>query len=90
MDDFYDWLKYDEVPEIMGRYPYQVPVKGGFKNFAPRHIIITSNSAIADWNHFGGYRPDAILRRVELYALDRILSLQEVMDLCPTEVEGAE
>ena len=50
----------------MDRYPYQVPVKGGFFAFAPKHIVITSNAPIASWYHFDNYEPDAILRRVDL------------------------
>ena len=30
VDDFYGWLKYDELLKITDRYPYRVPVKGGF------------------------------------------------------------
>ena len=87
IDEFYGWLKYDELLKIMDRYPYQVPVKGGFVSFASKHIVITSNAPIANWYHFDNYQPDAILRRVDLYCLDRVPTLQEVMDLCPTDYE---
>ena len=44
IDDFYGWLKYDELLKMMIRYPYQVPVKGSYIKFASKHIVITSNS----------------------------------------------
>ena len=47
------------------------------------------NGGIATWYRFEGYQPDAILIRVDFYCLDRIPTLQEVMDLCPTDVEDA-
>ena len=79
IDDFYGWLKYDELLKILDRYPYQVPVKGSYIAFAPKHIVITGNSPIATWNHFEGYRPDAILKRVEMYCLDRVPTIDEVL-----------
>ena len=33
MDDFYRWVKYDELLKICDRYPYRVPIKGGFRQF---------------------------------------------------------
>lgn len=30
IDDFYGWLKFDELLKISDRYPYRVPVKGGY------------------------------------------------------------
>ena len=35
IDDFYGWLKYDELLKILDRYPYQVPVKGSYIALAP-------------------------------------------------------
>ena len=70
----------------MDRYPYQVPAKGSYIKFVPKHDVITSNRPIATWYHFEGYRPDAILR-IDLYCLDKVPTLQEVMDLFPTDWE---
>lgn len=44
IDDFYGWLKYDELLKIADRYPYKVPIKGSFANFLAEWIFITSNS----------------------------------------------
>ena len=35
IDNFYGWLKYDELLKITDRYPYKVLFKGGFNNFKP-------------------------------------------------------
>jgi energy-coupling factor transporter ATP-binding protein EcfA2 len=43
IDEFYGWLKYDELLRMCDRYGYRVPVKGGFTEFTSRNIIITAN-----------------------------------------------
>ena len=42
IDDFYGWIKYDDLLKICDRYPYQVPVKGSFEQFTSKYIWITS------------------------------------------------
>ncbi|WBG01478.1 replication-associated protein [army ant associated cyclovirus 4 P8A-3.2_1] len=64
IDDFYGWIKYDELLKIMDRYPYKVQVKGSFEEFTSKHIWITSNVDIDDLYHFIGYKTDAIERRI--------------------------
>jgi len=75
IDDYYGWLKYDELLKICDRYPYQVPVKGGYRQFTSKNIYITSNSEIKDWYKFANYDPAAIMRRVEEYHVDLIPSV---------------
>lgn len=69
IDDFYGWLHFDELLKICDRYPYRVPIKGGYKNFCARDIFITSNSRPDDWfpNVFDRepMRKDAMFRRFE-------------------------
>ncbi|AXL65893.1 replication-associated protein [Soft spider associated circular virus 1] len=67
VDDFYGWLKYDELLKICDRYPYKVPVKGAYVEFTARNIFITSNEPIDNWYKFNGYDPAAIKRRVSVY-----------------------
>lgn len=71
MDDFYGWIKYDELLKIMDRYPYQVPIKGGYVPFKSKYLFITSNEPIENWYHFQGYNTTAIVRRVEHLWTDR-------------------
>lgn len=67
IDDFYGWIKYDELLKITDRYPYQVPVKGAYQVFNSRLIIITSNKRVEDWYSFTNYDPTALLRRHTAY-----------------------
>lgn len=64
IDDFYGWLKYDDLLKICDRYPYRVPIKGGYEVFNSKVIFITSNVDIDKWYKFEGYSPEAIYRRV--------------------------
>ncbi|UME38930.1 replication-associated protein [Italian wall lizard associated cyclovirus 1] len=64
IDDFYGWIKYDELLKICDRYPYKVQIKGGFEEFVTEKIWITSNVDIDDLYHFIGYKTEAIERRI--------------------------
>ena len=67
MDDFYGWVKYDEMLKICDRYPYRVPIKGGFRQFTSECIIITSNSEPDQWYKFDAYNGGAaLLRRIDI------------------------
>ncbi|AMH87652.1 replication-associated protein [Pacific flying fox associated cyclovirus-2] len=67
IDDYYGWLKYDELLKICDRYPHKVPVKGGYEEFTSEYIFITTNSLIDLWYKFDKYTPKAILRRLAVY-----------------------
>lgn len=64
IDDFYGWIKYDEMLKICDRYPYQVPVKFGFEIFNSKYIYITSNVSIEECYRFIAYDPAALKRRM--------------------------
>lgn len=49
IDDFYGWLKYSFVLNLLDRYPLLVPNKGGFTPFKARKIILTSNKRYDEW-----------------------------------------
>lgn len=66
IDDFYGWIKYDEMLKIMDRYPYKVQVKGGFEEFTSTRIWITSNVNTCDLYKFIGYNNQAFERRITL------------------------
>lgn len=64
IDDFYGWIKYDELLKITDRYPYKVQVKGGFEEFTSRRIWITSNVDTDMLYKFIGYNNAAFERRI--------------------------
>ncbi|UNY50594.1 replication associated protein [Chifec virus UA13_1727] len=64
IDDFYGWIKYDELLKICDRYPYKVPVKGGYEEFTTKRIWITSEKDTCDIYHFNGYNPASLERRI--------------------------
>ena len=67
LDEFYGWLRYSELLRMLDAYPMQVQVKGGFVNFAPKRIIITSNKQPWDWYNNDKIHWDyqALYRRIE-------------------------
>ncbi|AGJ74758.1 replication-associated protein [Dragonfly associated cyclovirus 7] len=66
IDDFYGWIKYDEMLKIMDRYPYKVQVKGGFEEFTSKHIWITSNIDTDLLYKFSNYSNVAFERRLTI------------------------
>ena len=67
IDDFYGWIKYDEMLRLMDRYPHKVPVKGSFAEFTSKRIVITSNQHAEFWYKFEGFTPNALFRRINRY-----------------------
>ncbi|ADD62453.1 replication-association protein [Cyclovirus PK5034] len=64
IDDFYGWIKYDELLKITDRYPYKVQVKGGFEEFTSTRIWFTSNVDTDRLYRFDGFTPEAFERRI--------------------------
>lgn len=52
------WWSESEFNTICGNLNIQVPIKGGFKNWKPKIIIITTNDDILRW-------PDTMRRRIQ-------------------------
>lgn len=67
IDDFYGWIKYDELLKICDRYPYKVQIKGGMEEFKATHIWITSNVDIDKLYKFEGYDVTALKRRITVH-----------------------
>lgn len=70
VDDYYGWLKYDEILRLTDRYPHRVPIKGGYRNFVAKLMVFTSNASISNWyrgDWYGSDQQRAILRRVDAY-----------------------
>lgn len=56
-DDFRPWwCQFSYLLRLLDRYPIRVQVKGGYVNFVPEEIIITTPKNIADT--FGGFRTE--------------------------------
>lgn len=49
IDDFYGTIRYDFLLKLCDRYKMKVPIKGGFVNWAPKRIYITSNQDYKAW-----------------------------------------
>ncbi|UBK24588.1 Rep [bat associated cyclovirus Cg1] len=64
IDDFYGWIKYDEILKICDRYPYKVQIKGGFQEFTSKKIWFTSNIDTLFLYKFQGYDAQAFERRI--------------------------
>jgi len=49
INDFYGEIPLSQMLNIIDRYPFQVQVKGSFRVFLAKRVIITSNSYWKDW-----------------------------------------
>lgn len=65
IDDFYGWLPYSFMLQLLDRYPLLVEVKGGMRTFNSKFIIITSNKAPGLW-YGGDCGYDALERRIDV------------------------
>lgn len=67
IDDFYGWIRWDELLKLADRSPMQVERKGGHVQWNPKKLYITSNSHWTTWYNWGKYRhmrPEALARRI--------------------------
>lgn len=48
-DDYYGWLPLSSLLRLLDRYPLAVQTKGGSINFAPKKLLISSNTLPRDW-----------------------------------------
>lgn len=49
LDDFYGWLPWSFLLQLLDRYPFQVEVKGGKIQFNSPNIFLTSNTEPKTW-----------------------------------------
>lgn len=54
LDDFFGWCRFSLLLRLLDRYPVSLETKGGHVSLreSTKHIILTSNSAPADWYKF--------------------------------------
>lgn len=68
IDDFYGWIRLDEMLRILDRYPHRVEVKGGYVQFLAKRVVITSNIEVKKWyseEKIDSVLFDALLRRID-------------------------
>lgn len=64
-DDFRPWwCRFDYLLRLLDRYKMLVPVKGGFVNWIPEEIIITTQKSIED-TFTGEYRTEEDLAQLK-------------------------
>lgn len=73
-DDFYSWIKYDELLRILDWYPLLVPIKNGYVRLVANTFVFTSNTDPMDWYRGGrDGRPErdrsALWRRFKEFGL---------------------
>ena len=49
IDDFYGSIAIHRLLKLLDRYPCQVETKGGYTQFVPTKIVITSNHHVDEW-----------------------------------------
>ncbi len=68
-DEFYSWIKLDELLRILDWYPLQLEVKGGTVAMTTSCFVFTSNVDPMDWYMgMGGLRRAPLHRRFEEFA----------------------
>lgn len=63
IDDYTGSIALDVFLKLLDRYPMQVPVKGGYVNWVPRRIFITSNLQPVEWYPKATEQQHAAIRR---------------------------
>jgi len=68
LDDFYAWLPWSFLLQLLDRYAFRVEVKGGSVTFRPTTLFITSNTKPEEWydmEKIKGANINALLRRID-------------------------
>lgn len=63
-DDFYGWVPFHHLLTLLDAYPTQVQIKGGFQNWNPKEIFITSNRSPEQWYKDENLEQRALMRRI--------------------------
>lgn len=66
IDDFYGWIPWSFILQLIDRYPFQVEIKGGKMNFNSTNIIFTSNVHPNCWyKNVPNHDMTPLLRRID-------------------------
>lgn len=49
IDEFYGWIKWNYLLQLLDVYPVTLPIKGGFVEKQWKKVIITSNKGVHEW-----------------------------------------
>jgi len=82
-DDFYGGIKYSTMLRLLDRYPLKVPIKGGFVQWKPKRIYITSNEPMEKWYKIRDQR--ALKRRINKFSIIEVAG-----NTIPLPIEEAE
>ncbi len=63
IDDYYGWMRYGFLLQLLDRYPFRVELKGSSQEFDSPFIIITSNNHPQEWYDFSTRMEYAPLER---------------------------
>lgn len=66
LDEYYGWLPWGSLLQLMDEYPLTVETKGGQAQFTAPEIIITSNKLPEQW-YDQSYPIAALIRRIDRY-----------------------
>jgi len=81
LDDFYGWLPWSILLNLLDAYPMTVETKGGNVNFVAKTIIITSNVAPDMWYDHTNPQMQfpALLRRIDQFFGAKVLEGQRIL-----------
>lgn len=81
LDDFYGWIPWSTLLNVMDCYPLTVESKGGNLNFVAKTVIITSNVPPLMWYDMANphYNRQALLRRIDEMHGFKLLEGQRIM-----------
>lgn len=63
LDDFYGWMPFNNLLELLDRYGCRVQVKGGTVQWKPQSICITSNTSPERWYNYNEHMHYPALQR---------------------------
>nr|QKV51319.1 putative replication associated protein [Crucivirus sp.] len=80
LDEFHHQWKITKILQVLDRYPLRVPIKGGFVDWRPNTIYITSNTHPDEWYPNVNMRhKDALMRRI--HKIRVLVKQQNAFDL---------
>jgi len=66
-DEYEGQVDYRTFLRLMDGFPLEVPIKGGFTNWAPSRMIVLSSVHPSDWYKQQGLNKQELFRRINIY-----------------------
>ena len=71
LDDYKGTINFQVLMQMLDRYPMKMPIKGGFVEWCPRKVIITSNTDPLLWYlDINQYEGEAFARRITSHKVE--------------------